>query len=131
MMHKIASMRKMMHKIASMRKMMRKITVMPKMMRKTMGKITFMHKWSLLEISLSDFRRLTTLNVNTYLPSTVSLRPDLQIFSDFSGFLRIPVISPSLKSYVYMAVYSYLIVSPCLSSYNIRNIFLICIVFHR
>ena len=26
------------------------------------------HPWPLLEISLSDFRRLSTLNINTYLP---------------------------------------------------------------
>ena len=27
------------------------------------------HPWPLLEISLSDFRRLATLNSNTYLPT--------------------------------------------------------------
>ena len=27
------------------------------------------HSWSLLEISLSDFRRLATFNINTYLPT--------------------------------------------------------------
>ncbi len=27
------------------------------------------HLWALLEISLSDFRRLATLNMNTYLPT--------------------------------------------------------------
>ena len=27
------------------------------------------HPWPLLEISLSDFRRLATLNINTYLPT--------------------------------------------------------------
>ena len=29
------------------------------------------HPWPLLEISLSDFRRLATLNINTYLPTYV------------------------------------------------------------
>ena len=27
------------------------------------------HPWPLLEISLSDFHRLATLNINTYLPT--------------------------------------------------------------
>ena len=31
------------------------------------GKLMVKHLWPLLEISLSDFRRLATLNINTYL----------------------------------------------------------------
>ena len=30
------------------------------------------HPWPLLEISLSDFRGLATLNINTYLPTEMS-----------------------------------------------------------
>ena len=33
------------------------------------GGLMVRHPWSLLEISLSDFRGLATLNINTYLPS--------------------------------------------------------------
>ena len=32
------------------------------------GGLMVKHPWSLLEISLSDFRGLATLNINTYLP---------------------------------------------------------------
>ena len=32
------------------------------------GGLMVKHPWPLLEISLSDFRRLATLNINTYLP---------------------------------------------------------------
>ena len=39
------------------------------------GGLMVKHPWPLLEISLSDFHRLATLNINTYLPtSPVSLR---------------------------------------------------------
>ena len=31
------------------------------------------HPWPLLEISLSDFRRLATLNINTYLAQTAKI----------------------------------------------------------
>ena len=34
------------------------------------GGLMVKHPWPLLEISLSDFRRLATLNINTYLPNT-------------------------------------------------------------
>ena len=33
------------------------------------GGLMVKHPWPLLEISLSDFRGLATLNINTYLPS--------------------------------------------------------------
>ena len=33
------------------------------------GRLIVKHPWPLLEISLSDFRRLATLNMNTYLPT--------------------------------------------------------------
>ena len=33
------------------------------------GGLMVKHPWPLLEISLSDFRRLATLNINTYLPT--------------------------------------------------------------
>ena len=33
------------------------------------GELMVKHPWPLLEISLSDFRRLATLNMNTYLPT--------------------------------------------------------------
>ena len=33
------------------------------------GVLMVKHPWPLLEISLSDFRRLATLNINTYLPT--------------------------------------------------------------
>ena len=33
------------------------------------GVLMVKHPWSLPEISLSDFRRLATLNINTYLPT--------------------------------------------------------------
>ena len=33
------------------------------------GGVTVKHPWPLLEISLSDLRRLATLNINTYLPT--------------------------------------------------------------
>ena len=33
------------------------------------GGLMVKHPWSLLEISLPDFRRLATLNINTYLPT--------------------------------------------------------------
>ena len=35
------------------------------------GGLMVKHPWPLLEISLSDFRRLATLNINTYLPTYV------------------------------------------------------------
>ena len=35
----------------------------------TCGGLMVKHPWPLLEISLSDFRRLATLNMNTYLPT--------------------------------------------------------------
>ena len=34
------------------------------------GGVMVKHPWPLLEISLSDFRGLATLNINTYLPIT-------------------------------------------------------------
>ena len=34
------------------------------------GGLMVKHPWPLLEISLSDYRRLTTLNINTYLPTS-------------------------------------------------------------
>ena len=37
------------------------------------GGLMVKHPWLLLEISLSDFRRVATLNINTYLPITVLL----------------------------------------------------------
>ena len=33
------------------------------------GRLMAKHPWPLLEISLSDFHRLATLNINTYLPT--------------------------------------------------------------
>ena len=36
------------------------------------GGLTVKHPWPLLEISLSDFRGLATLNINTYLPTVHS-----------------------------------------------------------
>ena len=36
------------------------------------GGLMVKHPWPLLEISLSDFRRLATLNINTYLPTYLS-----------------------------------------------------------
>ena len=33
------------------------------------GRLMVKHPWPLLEISLSDFRRLATLNIYTYLPT--------------------------------------------------------------
>ena len=33
------------------------------------GELMVKHPWPLLEISLSDLRRLATLNINTYLPT--------------------------------------------------------------
>ena len=33
------------------------------------GELMVKHPWSLQEVSLSDFRRLATLNINTYLPT--------------------------------------------------------------
>ena len=53
------------------------------------------HPWPLLEISLSDFRRLTTLNVNTYLPTCLYL--DRCLFSK----------SPLLLARHRMVVYIY------------------------
>ena len=38
------------------------------------GGLMVKHPWPLLEISLSDFHRLATLNINTYLP-TYEVRP--------------------------------------------------------
>ena len=35
------------------------------------GGLMVKHPWPLLEISLSDFRGLATLNINTYLPTSV------------------------------------------------------------
>ena len=35
------------------------------------GRLMVKHPWPLLEISLLDFRGLTTLNINTYLPKTL------------------------------------------------------------
>ena len=37
------------------------------------GGLMVKHPWPLLEISLSDFRGLATLNINTYLPSITSI----------------------------------------------------------
>ena len=34
------------------------------------GGLMVKNPWPLMEISLSDFRRLATLNINTYLPKT-------------------------------------------------------------
>ena len=36
------------------------------------GGLMVKHPWPLLEISLSDFRRQATLNINTYLPITLA-----------------------------------------------------------
>ena len=36
------------------------------------GGLMVKHPWPLLEISLSDFRGLATLNINTYLPISMS-----------------------------------------------------------
>ena len=35
------------------------------------GGLMVKHPWPLLKISLSDFRRLATLNINTYLPTWI------------------------------------------------------------
>ena len=35
------------------------------------GELIVKHPWSLLEISLSDFRGLATLNINTYPPTFI------------------------------------------------------------
>ena len=42
------------------------------------------HPWPLLEISLSDFHRLATLNINTYLPTYLPtyLRANIDISID-------------------------------------------------
>ena len=37
------------------------------------GGLMVKHPWPLLEISLSDFRGLATLNINTYLPTCLNL----------------------------------------------------------
>ena len=37
------------------------------------GELMVKHPWPLLEISLSDFRRLATLNIFTYLPTYLPL----------------------------------------------------------
>ena len=37
------------------------------------GRLMVKHPWPLLEIRLSDFRRLATLNINTYLPQPAYL----------------------------------------------------------
>ena len=39
------------------------------------------HPWPLLEVSLSDFCRLATLNINTYLPTLEE--PAKQVFEPF------------------------------------------------
>ena len=41
------------------------------------GGLMVKHPWPLLEISLSDFRRLATLNINTYLPKLTSYEEQL------------------------------------------------------
>ena len=38
------------------------------------GELMVKHPWPLLEISLSDFRRLATLNINTYLSTSYAMR---------------------------------------------------------
>ena len=40
------------------------------------GGLMVKHPWPLLEISLSDFRRLATLDMNTYLPTCKAPGPD-------------------------------------------------------
>ena len=41
------------------------------------GGLMVKHPWPLLEISLSDFHRLATLNINTYLPTYFEVRAAL------------------------------------------------------
>ena len=42
------------------------------------GGLIVKHPWPLLEISLSDFRGLATLNINTYLPTCCKLAQAVQ-----------------------------------------------------
>ena len=54
------------------------------------GGLMVKHPWPLLEISLSDFRRLATLNINTYLENGVTfncckLLARLNILLGFGG----------------------------------------------
>ena len=44
------------------------------------GGLMVKHPWPLLEISLSDFRGLATLNINTYLPTNYLATAALDIF---------------------------------------------------
>ena len=43
------------------------------------GGLMVKHPWPLLEISLSDFRRLATLNIDTYLPTCMRSRKDRRL----------------------------------------------------
>ena len=58
------------------------------------GGLMVKHPWPLLEISLSDFRRLATLNINTYLPT----------YQRAQGNKRLIIISLSLEQYEYNCV---------------------------
>ena len=42
------------------------------------GGLMVKHPWPLLEISLSDFHRLATLNINTYLPIGLSINRTIE-----------------------------------------------------
>ena len=44
------------------------------------GGLMVKHPWPLLEISLTDFHRLATLNINTYLPTYLSLFRNSEFF---------------------------------------------------
>ena len=50
------------------------------------GGLMVKHPWPLLKISLSDFRRLATLNINTYLPTYGEIATVLTLRSRFDGW---------------------------------------------
>ena len=54
------------------------------------GGLMVKHPWPLLEISLSDFHGLATLNINTYLPAITIIRDkNVSLHNYFQSFVMI------------------------------------------
>ena len=63
------------------------------------GGLMVKHPWPLLEISPSDFRRLATLNINTYLPTYLPACLPAYLPS------YLPTYNPMLKKFVSLSKY--------------------------
>ena len=84
------------------------------------GGLMVKHPWPLLEISLSEFRRLATLNLNTYLPTWCQPKKPFTASTEESGS------NLALFSYIYaqrlIFIHLFSDVGVCTHSKILRNV---------